>query len=140
VEKEFRSKAIQDLNSLRQTIIEIRESKLPDPKKYGNAGSFFKNPVIPKTDFAILLNKYSDIPNYPAGIEEIKIPAAWLIEKSGWKGVREGNVGTFPTQPLVIVNYGDASGKAIIDFANKIARSVKDQFGIELEMEVNIYR
>jgi len=140
VEKEFRSKPIQDLRSLRQTIIEIRESKLPDPKKYGNAGSFFKNPVISKTDFAILIKKYADIPNYPAGAEEIKIPAAWLIEKSGWKGVREGDTGTFPSQPLVIVNYGNATGRAIIDFANKIALSVKDMFGVELEMEVNIYQ
>jgi len=139
VEKEFRKKPLQNLQSLRQTIIEIRESKLPDPRKLGNAGSFFKNPVIPNSNFTKLQEKHPDIPFYPAGTEHSKIPAAWLIEHAGWKGVREGNTGTFPGQPLVIVNYGDASGKEILDFAKKITDSVFEIFGVKLETEVNLF-
>jgi len=138
VETEFRKKPVQDLASLRQTIIEIRESKLPDPSKLGNAGSFFKNPVISNPDFNTLISRFPEIPSYPSGAHDTKIPAAWLIENAGWKGVREGNTGTYPSQPLVIVNYGGASGKEILDFAKKIKASVADKFGVELEMEVNL--
>ncbi len=138
VETEFRKKPVQDLAALRQTIIEIRESKLPDPSKLGNAGSFFKNPILSNPDFSALKSLFPEIPSYPSGDQFTKIPAAWLIEQAGWKGVREGNIGTYPSQPLVIVNYGGASGKEIHDFAKKIKTSVADKFGVELEMEVNL--
>jgi UDP-N-acetylmuramate dehydrogenase len=138
VEKEFRKKPEQDLNSLRQTIIEIRQSKLPDPSVLGNAGSFFKNPIITNEIFETLKSNFPAIPFYPSGTEHKKIPAAWLIEQSGWKGVREGNVGSFAGQPLVIVNYGNADGKEIYYFAEKIINSVNEKFEIKLEMEVNI--
>jgi UDP-N-acetylmuramate dehydrogenase len=140
VEKDFMSKPVQNLASLRQTIIEIRESKLPDPKKLGNSGSFFKNPVLGNSQFQNLKSTFPLIPSYPAGKENTKIPAAWLIEQCGWKGVREGDVGTYPSQPLVIVNYGGASGKEVIEFAGKIVDSIKEKFGVELEMEVNLIR
>lgn len=133
----FYSKKQQDINSLRDSICEIRQSKLPDHKTTGNAGSFFKNPVIEKELFLQLQKKYPSIAWYPAG-EKIKIPAAWLIEKAGWKGKREGQTGTWPLQPLVIVNYGNASGKEIFNFSEKIKKSVFRQFGIELEREVMI--
>ena len=138
VEKEFLKKPVQNLASLRQTIIEIRESKLPDPLKLGNAGSFFKNPVIPETVFKSIQKRFAGIPFYPAESGMIKVPAAWLIEQAGWKGIREGNTGTYPSQPLVIVNYGNADGKEIYSFAKKIVQSVKEFSGIDLEMEVNL--
>jgi UDP-N-acetylmuramate dehydrogenase len=138
VENEFLKKPLQNLSSLRQTIIEIRKSKLPDPSKLGNAGSFFKNPVISNSDFQILQSRFPEIPSYPAGAGLTKIPAAWLIERAGWRGVREGNTGTYPSQPLVIVNYGKATGKEIYGFAGKISASVKEIFGIQLEMEVTV--
>jgi UDP-N-acetylmuramate dehydrogenase len=138
VEKEFFKKPEQNLAALRKTIIEIRESKLPDPKKYGNAGSFFKNPVIRKGLFEELQRQFAEIPFYPAGDDKIKIPAAWLIEKAGWRGKREGNVGCFPTQPLVIVNYGGATGNEILEFSIKVMDSVRKIFGIDLQREVNV--
>ncbi len=138
VEREFLKKPEQNLSSLRKTIIELRESKLPDPKKFGNAGSFFKNPVIKNSFFKELQQRYADIPSYPKSDGTLKIPAAWLIEKTGWKGKREGNVGCFPTQPLVIVNYGSATGVEILEFSIKIQNSVRDIFGIDLQREVNV--
>jgi len=138
VEKEFRKKPVQNLETLRQTIIEIRERKLPDPSKLGNAGSFFKNPVLPNDVFSSLKNCFPLIPSYNAGPDHTKVPAAWLIEQAGWKGHREGNTGTFPTQPLVIVNYGGATGKEVYEFAMKITESVLEKFGVSLHMEVNL--
>lgn len=139
IEPLFREKEVQDLRTLRQTIIEIRESKLPDPSKTGNAGSFFKNPLISSIRFSDLKKLYPEIPGYPSG-NSVKVPAAWLIEKSGWKGKRLGNVGTWPLQPLVIVNYGGggANGKEIFDFSMKIQEAVKEMFEIEMEREVNV--
>ncbi len=133
----FREKEKKDLKSLREIIINIREKKLPDPKITGNAGSFFKNPLINLEHFTRLREKFPEIPFYPTG-DLIKIPAAWLIEKSGWKGKRAGNVGTWPHQPLVIVNYGGASGKEILDFSLGIQESVIKIFNIELEREVSV--
>lgn len=133
----FENKSEKTPGSLRETIIEIRESKLPDPKVTGNAGSFFKNPVIHPSLFSDLRDHWPEIPSYPSE-SGIKIPAAWLIEKAGWKGVREGDVGTWPEQPLVIVNYGNATGKQVLTFSMKIQDTVREMFGIELETEVNI--
>lgn len=137
VEQEFRKKKKQDPAALRETIIEIRSAKLPDPSVTGNAGSFFKNPVIEVKEFGLLQEKYPAVPSYPAG-ENIKLPAAWLIEKAGWKGVREKDTGTWPQQPLVIVNYGHATGEEVFEFSEQIRQSIINQFGIDLEREVNI--
>ncbi len=125
-------------SDLREVIISIRRQKLPDPAEVGNAGSFFKNPVVERSLFQELQAGYSYMPFFHAGSDKIKIPAAWLIEKAGWKGKRIGNVGTWPGQPLVIVNYGGAGGQEILDFSEKIRTDVEQKFGITLEPEVNI--
>jgi len=121
------------------TVIDIRQSKLPDPSKIGNAGSFYKNPVIDKSDFTILQQKYNGIPGFHQPANKVKIPAAWLIEQTGWKGKKIGNVGVNPTQPLVLVNYGKGTGKEIKDLSIAIQKSVFSKFNITLEAEVNIY-
>ncbi|KIA89671.1 UDP-N-acetylmuramate dehydrogenase [Kaistella jeonii] len=126
---------IQDIS---KAVINIRQSKLPDPKVIGNAGSFFKNPTIPLMQFEVLKQKFSTIPGYPNG-EFVKVPAGWLIEQCGWKGKQIGNVASHKLQALVLVNAtGNASGKEIFDFSTMIIDSVKEKFGIELEREVNI--
>lgn len=123
---------------LRKVIISIRRSKLPDPAQYGNAGSFFKNPLVDRTIFKCLQVEYPEIPFYPDSDNQVKIPAAWLIEKSGWKGKRLGNVGTWPKQPLVLVNYGGATGQEIYDFSERILEDVEHNFGISLQREVHV--
>ncbi len=138
VKQEFtKAKGITPLD-LRKVIIAIRSAKLPDSEQYGNAGSFFKNPVVDRTIFSCIRVEYSDVPFYPDDGNQMKIPAAWLIEKSGWKGKRIGNVGTWPSQPLVIINYGGATGQEIYDFSQKILEDVERIFGIMLEREVNV--
>lgn len=126
---------IQDVS---KAVINIRQSKLPDPKKIGNAGSFFKNPTIPLAQFEDLKLKFDNIQGYPNG-NFVKVPAGWLIEQCGWKGKQIGNVASHQLQSLVIINAtGNASGKEIFDFSGLIIDSVKEKFGIELEREVNI--
>lgn len=126
---------IQDVS---KAVIHIRQSKLPDPKEIGNAGSFFKNPTIPLTQFEDLKQKFENIPGYPNG-DMVKVPAGWLIEQCGWKGKQIGNAASHKLQALVIVNAtGEATGKEIFDFSTEIIDSVKEKFGIELEREVNI--
>ena len=126
---------IQDISI---AVINIRQSKLPDPKVIGNAGSFFKNPTIPLAQFENLKEKFEQIPGYPNG-NFVKVPAGWLIEQCGWKGKQIGNVASHELQSLVIVNKtGNATGKEIFDFSTMIIESVKEKFGIELEREVNI--
>lgn len=126
---------IQDVST---AVINIRQSKLPDPKVIGNAGSFFKNPTIPLSQFEELKHRFENIPGYPNG-NFVKVPAGWLIEQTGWKGKQIGNVASHKLQALVIINAtGNASGKEIFDFSTKIIDSVKDKYGIELEREVNI--
>jgi len=127
-----------NVQTIRDAIIKIRKRKLPDPELIGNAGSFFKNPVISASLFESLLKKYPNISYYPAENGMYKVPAASLIEKCGWKGHRDGSVGTFNTQPLVIINYGEAKGIDIYNYALKIQQSVLDCFGVKIEMEVNI--
>jgi len=123
-----------------EAIISIRSSKLPDPKEIGNSGSFFKNPVIPISRFQDIKKEYTDVPSYPVNDSEVKVPAAWLIEKTGWKGKRIGNCGVHNKQALVLVNYGGAKGKDIYKLAQDIQSSVKDKFGIPLQMEVNVIK
>lgn len=121
-------------------VISIRSSKLPDPKEIGNSGSFFKNPVILKSLFEEIQKQYADAPSYPVNGREVKVSAAWLIEKAGWKGKRIGNYGVHEKQALVLVNYGGANGQDIYKLAQDIQTSVKDKFGILLQMEVNVIR
>jgi len=123
---------------LRNVVIDVRRQKLPDHEEIGNAGSFFKNPVVDRTIFVCLRVEHSDVPHYPEPDNCVKIPAAWLIEKSGWKGKRIGNVGTWPSQPLVIVNHGGATGTEIYDFSQQIVDDVEKYFSITLEREVNV--
>lgn len=126
---------IQDIS---KAVISIRQSKLPDPKKTGNAGSFFKNPTIPFAQFEDLQEQFADIQGYPNG-DFVKVPAGWLIEQAGWKGKQIGNAATHKLQALVIINAtGNATGKEIFDFSQNIIDSVQEKFGIELEREVNI--
>lgn len=127
-----------DISDLYHAVIDIRRSKLPDPKLIGNAGSFFKNPVVGQPVYERLIREYPGMPSYPAGEGGVKIPAGWLIEKTGWKGKKVGNVGTYKNQALVIVNHGGATGEEIYQFAQNIRESVKSRFGIELVPEVNI--
>ena len=126
------------IQNVSQAVINIRQSKLPDPNEIGNAGSFFKNPTIPLLQFEELQKQFENIQGYPNG-NFVKVPAGWLIEQCGWKGKQIGNVATHHLQSLVIINKtGNATGKEIFDFSTEIINSVKDKFGIELEREVNI--
>ena len=126
------------LVDISNAIIQIRTEKLPDPKKIGNAGSFFKNPIIPIDQFEKLKNEFPQLIAYPIADTSYKIAAGWLIEACGWKCLKKGNVGCYEKQALVIVNYGALSGKEIFDFSESIIQSVKNKFGITLEREVNI--
>lgn len=127
-----------DIEDISDAVRKIRTSKLPDPVKYGNAGSFFKNPEITGKHFKELIDNYNDLVYFEQGNGLYKIPAGWLIEKCGYKGKRIGNVGTYENQALVIINYGGASGKEVIDFARLIQNEVERKFKIVLETEVNI--
>lgn len=124
--------------SISRAVIEIRQNKLPDPGRIGNAGSFFKNPVIDRTDFEGLKAEFPDIVGYNTGTNEVKIAAAWLIEQCGWKGRRINGAGVHQQHALVLVNYGGATGMEIYALSEKIRDSVAGKFGIVLEREVNI--
>ncbi len=128
-----------NIKNISEAVIAIRSSKLPDPKVIGNSGSFFKNPVIPMSQFQSLQSKYPGIPNYPVNDELIKVPAGWLIEKAGFKGKRYGDAGVHDKQALVLVNYDNATGKQVYDLACKIQNTIERDFQIRLEMEVNIF-
>lgn len=138
VKEEFNNAGGSTSMDLRNVIISVRNRKLPDPANYGNAGSFFKNPLVDRSIFKCIRVDYQDVPHYPDSNNCVKIPAAWLIEKAGWKGRRMGHVGTWPSQPLVIVNYGDASGQEILDFSEQIRDDVDRKFGVYLDREVNV--
>jgi UDP-N-acetylmuramate dehydrogenase len=126
------------INAISDAVIEIRSSKLPDPKKLGNCGSFFKNPEVPSEQFVQLKQQYTDIVGYPTSPGFIKVAAGWLIEQCGWKGKVVGNTGSHKDQALVLVNYGGATGAEIWQLALDIQQSVKDKFGIDIVPEVNV--
>lgn len=129
---------IPTLKNISDAIIRIRKSKLPNPKEIGNSGSFFKNPVISKKQFLRLQKENPSIPNYPVSETEIKVPAGWLVEQSGFKGKRFGDAGVHEKQALVLVNYGSATGIEIFQLAEKIQQTVFKKFEIALEIEVNV--
>lgn len=124
------------LKAVSDAVISIRQSKLPDPKEIGNAGSFFKNPTISTGQFEKLKSAYPSLPGYP-NEEGVKVPAGWLIEQAGWKGKRVGEVGVHAKQALVLVNYGQGDGSQIKALSEQIQYSVNEKFGIELSPEVN---
>jgi UDP-N-acetylmuramate dehydrogenase len=126
------------IQSISDAVIQIRKNKLPDPTHLGNAGSFFKNPVISFTHYQSLQKTFSTIPGYHSVNQEVKVPAGWLIEQCGWKGKRINHVGVHAYQALVIVNYDNATGEEIFDLAQQIITSVKQKFYITLTPEVNI--
>ena len=134
-EKNIKNPSLADLSN---AIVQIRTSKLPNPAKLGNAGSFFKNPSVSKTNFEKLKTDFPELIAYPISDDTYKLAAGWLIENCGWKGVRKGNVGCYDKQSLVIVNYGQATGKEIYDFSEEIIQSVFTKFNVVLEREVNI--
>jgi UDP-N-acetylmuramate dehydrogenase len=140
IEKELEAMSVKELSikNISQAVINIRSSKLPDPKLIGNAGSFFKNPVVSKFRKHTIWEYHKDLVSYPVDAMNYKLAAAWLIEKCGWKGYRKGDAGCNPLQPLVLVNYGNASGEEIYELSEQIIQSVKKEFGVVLEREVNI--
>jgi UDP-N-acetylmuramate dehydrogenase len=126
------------LKNIRQAVINIRRSKLPDPEITGNGGSFFKNPLVDSSITDHLKSKYNNMPVYPDPSGRSKLAAGWLIEQCGWKGKRIGNAGVHDKQALVIVNYGKATGREIFNLSEKITKSVFEKFGITLEREVEV--
>jgi UDP-N-acetylmuramate dehydrogenase len=140
IEEELKKMGIEKLSikAISDAVINIRTSKLPDPERIGNAGSFFKNPEIDEQQLHELIRIKTDIPSYKVNNDKFKIPAAWLIEQCGWKGYRNGDAGCYDKQALVLVNYGHARGNEILDLSEKIKKSVVNKFGITLEPEVNI--
>lgn len=142
IETELSLKKISkpSLKDISNAVIAIRKSKLPDPKEIGNSGSFFKNPVISSAQYLKLQKEYADLPGYKISDMEVKIPAGWLIEKAGFKGKRYGEFGVHDKQALVLVNYGNASGREIYQLAEKIKETIVKKFEITLEIEVNIIK
>ena len=138
--KEVEARGGATLANIRDAICAIRSSKLPDPKVLGNAGSFFKNPIVEREVAEALLERYPDMPHYPVAGDntKIKLAAGWLIDKSGLKGYREGSVGVHERQALVLVNYGGATGGDVIALAEYVCGEVKKNFGVEISPEVNI--
>lgn len=126
-----------DLKTLRRVIIDIRESKLPDPKVSGNAGSFFMNPIVPRRQFENLLQQYPFMPHYDVDADRVKIPAGWMIDQCGWKGKSLGRAAVHDKQALVLVNLGGATGQDIVALSDAVRTSVHEKFGIDIHPEVN---
>ncbi|RYY06612.1 MAG: UDP-N-acetylmuramate dehydrogenase, partial [Sphingobacteriaceae bacterium] len=141
IEAELQNRGIENpsIQDVSKVVSAIRVSKLPDPSTIGNAGSFFQNPILTKTEFEVLKNKFPTVVNYPAGNDKIKLAAGWLIEQCGWKGKIVGETGTWKNQALVLVNHGHASGAEIFALSSQIIDSVYNKFGVKLQREVNIY-
>ncbi len=140
IEQELEKMEIKELSikAISQAVINIRSSKLPNPAEIGNAGSFFKNPEVSKSHYQQLQKQYPAIVGYDLPNGNVKLAAGWLIEQCGWKGYRNGDAGCHSKQALVLVNYGNATGKEIYDLSDKIINSVKEKFDVVLEREVNI--
>ncbi|WP_204244875.1 UDP-N-acetylmuramate dehydrogenase [Alistipes provencensis] len=138
VEREVEARGGVTLRNIREAICSIRRAKLPDPAVLGNAGSFFKNPVVETSVAENLLKTYPEMPHYPAPEGRVKLAAGWLIDRAGMKGRREGAVGVHERQALVLVNHGGATGGEVIAFAHKVQETVREKFGIEIDTEVNI--
>lgn len=141
IEKTLVAKGIKDptLRDMHEAIIHIRSNKLPDPKIIGNAGSFFKNPIITNEVFELVKSKHPNAPSYKVDDHHVKLPAGWLIDQCGWKGKRVGHVGCYEKQALVIVNHGGATGGEIWDFAQGVQRDVEEKFGVGIEVEINVW-
>ena len=127
-----------DARQLRDTIIDIRREKLPDPAVEGNAGSFFMNPVVSRSKYLELAALYPSVPHYQVDANSVKIPAGWMIEQCGWKGRSLGNAGVHSKQALVLVNRGGATGNEVVELCNAVRHDVKEKFGIDIHPEVNI--
>ncbi len=138
VEREVEARGGATLRNIREAICAIRRAKLPDPAVLGNAGSFFKNPVVEAAAAERLLAEYPDMPHYPAPEGRVKLAAGWLIDRAGMKGRRKGAVGVHERQALVLVNHGGATGGEVIAFAHEVQERVREKFGIEIDTEVNI--
>lgn len=138
IQEELKGNTSPTLKEISNAVIAIRNSKLPNPKEIGNSGSFFKNPVISIEEFNNVKLRYPNVPSYPVSEKEIKVPAGWLIETAGFKGKSYGSAGVHSKQALVLVNYGNATGKEVFSIAQEIQAKIKEQFGISLEIEVNI--
>ena len=127
-----------ELKDVSNAIIAIRKRKLPDPKELGNSGSFFKNPIISKSEFESIHSKHPEMPFYEISNNQVKVPAGWLIEQAGFKGKRFGDAGIHINQALVLVNYGNATGQEIVDVSKNIQQTIKKIYNIDIEAEVNI--
>ncbi len=140
IQQELEKMGVEELSvkAISDAVINIRRSKLPDPKEIGNAGSFFKNPTIPAPQFENLKENFPAIVGFPLNENEVKVAAGWLIEQCGWKGYRKGDAGCHAKQALVLVNYGNARGEEVYNLSTEIMKSVESRFGIVLEREVNI--
>jgi len=140
IDQELKSMNVETLSvkAISDAVINIRTKKLPDPNVIGNAGSFFKNPEVSGTIFKTLQHEFDGIVGYQVPGDKVKLAAGWLIEQCGWRGFRKGDAGCFDKQALVLLNYGDASGKEIFNLSEDILQSVKQKFNVELEREVNI--
>ena len=140
IQAELAKKGIENptIKDVSNAVIAIRQSKLPDPKELGNSGSFFKNPILLKTDFEKIHEKFPEMKFYDISTTEVKVPAGWLIEQAGFKGKRFGDAGIHKNQALVLVNYGNATGQEILNVSKEIQKTVFEKFGIKIEAEVNI--
>lgn len=137
-ELDARGITVPSIADVSAVVCAIRVSKLPDPSTIGNAGSFFKNPVIAEQQFREIVQRHPGVVNYPAGEEKRKLAAGWLIEQCGFKGITDGQTGTWKNQALVLVNHGHATGQEVYSFSEKIMEAVYLRFGVRLEREVNI--
>lgn len=141
INQQLEAMNITDLTakSISDAVVAIRQSKLPDPKKIGNSGSFFKNPIVSNEQFEKLKLNFPTVVGYPSGDKSTKLAAGWLIDQAGWKGKKFNNYGVHKNQALVLVNYGGATGKEIYNLSEEIMQSIKEKFNVALEREVNIY-